>query len=133
MEAVVLVIHLIVALALISLVLIQRSEGGGLGIGGGGGGLGGFASPMGMGNALTRATAVCAALFFATNLVLAIMAGAGNKSENILEGISVSPDVVVEGAVKEEAPSVKVDGMVPESEIKGGEKLEDVPSVPVSE
>lgn len=133
MEAVVLVIHLIIALALISLVLIQRSEGGGLGIGGGGGGLGGFATPMGMGNALTRATAICAALFFATNLVLAIMAGGGSKSENILEGITTTPAAAVDSVTKEEAPSVNVEGMVLDSKTKGGDKPEDIPSVPISE
>ncbi|HRC27330.1 MAG TPA: preprotein translocase subunit SecG, partial [Alphaproteobacteria bacterium] len=56
METVLLVIHMILALAIIGLVLIQRSEGGGLGIGGGGGGLGNFATPRATANALTRAT-----------------------------------------------------------------------------
>ena len=77
MEPVVLVIHLILALAIIGLVLLQRSEGGGLGIGGGG--LGGLSTPKGTADALTRATAICAGLFFCTSLILGIMAGTNSQ------------------------------------------------------
>ena len=80
MENVILVIHLILAVSLIGLVLLQRSEGGGLGIGGGGGGLGSFATVGQTANALTRATAICAACFFTTSIVLAILAGTHHKS-----------------------------------------------------
>ncbi len=85
MEAVVLVIHLMLAVALIGLVLIQRSEGGGLGIGGGGGGLGQFASVRSTANALTKATALCAGGFFVTSLILAYLAGTHTAKEGILE------------------------------------------------
>ena len=81
---VVLVIHLFVALAIVGLVLLQRSEGGGLGIGGGGGGLGNFASARGTANALTRMTAICAAIFFCTSLLLGILAGHAHRSEQSL-------------------------------------------------
>lgn len=84
MENVVLVIHLMLALAIIILVLLQRSEGGGLGIGGSGGGMGGLATARQTANVLTRATAICAACFFATSLILAIMAG-GSSSGSILD------------------------------------------------
>lgn len=91
MESVVLVIHLILALAIIGLVLLQRSEGGGLGIGGGGGGLGGLASARGTANALTKMTAICAAGFFITSLTLGVLAG-GHTRQNIgvLEDIQAS-------------------------------------------
>ena len=72
MQDVVLVIHLFLALSIIGLVLMQRSEGGGLGIGGGG--LGGLTSPKGAANALSKATAYCAAGFFCTSLILGILA-----------------------------------------------------------
>lgn len=75
MELVVTVVHLMIALALVGVVLVQRSEGGGLGLGGGTGGMGGFMSARGTANLLTRATAILAAAFMATSLVLAIMAG----------------------------------------------------------
>ncbi len=89
MESVVLVIHLILALAIIGLVLLQRSEGGGLGIGGsGGGGLGNLASARGTANALTKMTAFCAAAFFVTSLTLAVLASSGsNANIGILEGM----------------------------------------------
>jgi preprotein translocase subunit SecG len=73
MATVLLIIHIMLALALIGVVLLQRSEGGALGIGGGGGG-GGFMSGRGAANFLTRATAGLAAAFFATSLILALVA-----------------------------------------------------------
>ena len=73
MATVLLIIHIMLALALIGVVLLQRSEGGALGIGGGGGG-GGFMSGRGAANFLTRATAGLAAAFFATSLLLALIA-----------------------------------------------------------
>lgn len=87
MENVILVVHLILALSLIGLILLQRSEGGGLGIGGGGGGLGSFASAGQTANALTRATAICAACFFTTSIILAIMAGMHHASVSMLDSL----------------------------------------------
>ncbi len=70
MNNVLLVIHLLVALAMIGAVLLQRSEGGGLGMGGGGGGggMGGFLTGRGTANLLTRATAVLATAEYANPL-----------------------------------------------------------------
>ena len=70
MTTVLLVIHIMIALALIAVVLLQRSEGGALGIGGGGG----FMTGRSAGNALTKTTAVLAAAFFATSLTLTLLA-----------------------------------------------------------
>lgn len=85
MQHVVIVIHLMLVLALIGVVLLQRSEGGGLGIGGGGGG-GGFMSSRGSTNLLTRTTAILAGLFFVTSLTLSILAGSSRKPTSILQG-----------------------------------------------
>jgi preprotein translocase subunit SecG len=71
MLTVLLVVHLMVAAALVSVVLLQRSEGGALGIGGGGGG---FLTGRGTANLLTRATAGLAACFFVTSILLTIVA-----------------------------------------------------------
>ena len=91
MESVVLVIHLILALAIIALVLLQRSEGGGLGIGGGNGGLGGLASARGTANALTKMTGICAAGFFITSLTLGVIAShKHNLSQGILEDVNTT-------------------------------------------
>ncbi|MDQ8700745.1 preprotein translocase subunit SecG [Hyphomicrobium sp. LHD-15] len=71
MTTVLLVIHLMVASALVAVVLWQRSEGGALGIGGGGGG--GFLTGRGTANLLTRTTAILAAGFFLTSILLTLV------------------------------------------------------------
>lgn len=68
---IILVIHLLIAIALVGVILLQRSEGGALGIGGGGGG---FMTGRQAGNLLTRTTAILATSFFVTSLALAIIA-----------------------------------------------------------
>jgi preprotein translocase subunit SecG len=83
MLTVIIVIHLIVVASMIGVVLLQKSEGGGLGIGGGGGG--GFLSSRGTANVLTRTTAILAMTFFATSLVLSILAGWDRKPRSIIQ------------------------------------------------
>lgn len=83
MQTVIVVIHLLIVLALVGVVLIQRSEGGGLGIGGGSG----FMSARGAANALTRTTAILGAAFFATSLILGIMAQNSERPSDILNRI----------------------------------------------
>ena len=83
MIAVVLVIHLFIAIALIGAVLVQRSEGGGLGIGGGS--LGGLMTTRGSANLMTRITAVLAACFMGTSVLLAILAGGGEPRNPIID------------------------------------------------
>lgn len=70
MTTVLLVVHIMVAAALVAVVLWQRSEGGALGIGGGGGG---FLTGRGTANLLTRTTAVLAACFFLTSILLTLI------------------------------------------------------------
>src|SRR5436190_19788723 len=74
MPTVLIVIQLIVSVALIGVVLLQRSEGGALGMGGGGAGLGGLFSPRGAADTLTRTTAILAVLFFLSSLGLTLLA-----------------------------------------------------------
>ncbi len=90
MEEVVLVIHLILALAIIGLVLLQRSEGGGLGIGSSGG-MGAFASAHTTASVLSRATAICAAGFFATSLILGILTGQQSHQAGIMNKLTDAP------------------------------------------
>ena len=85
---VIVVIHLILAVAMIGIVLLQRSEGGGLGIGGGGGGGGGmagFLSGRGTASLLTRATAILAAGFMVTSLTLTLLASSTTETGSILD------------------------------------------------
>jgi preprotein translocase subunit SecG len=86
METVVIVIHLMIVIALVGVVLLQRSEGGGLGIGGGSG----FMTARGAANALTRATAILATAFFATSLLLSVMARYGSSPTDILDQVPVT-------------------------------------------
>lgn len=90
MTTVVLVIHLLVAIALVGVILLQRSEGGGLGIGGGGGGSGVFTA-RGSANLLTRATAVLAIAFVSTSVTLAILSGRAVGPSSILESLPAAP------------------------------------------
>ncbi|MGD9503120.1 MAG: preprotein translocase subunit SecG [Methyloceanibacter sp.] len=83
MSTVLLLIHVMVALTLVGVILLQRSEGGALGIGGGGGG-GGFMTGRSAGTALTKTTAVLAACFFATSLALSILAAHQKPAATIL-------------------------------------------------
>ena len=87
MQTVLIVVHLMVVIGLIVTVLLQRSEGGALGIGGGGG-TGGLFTGRGQANALTRATAILAAIFFVTSIALTVMASYGRAPSSIFEGVT---------------------------------------------
>jgi preprotein translocase subunit SecG len=95
MATVLLVIHVFLAIALVIVVLLQRSEGGALGIGGSGGGM---MSRRASANLLTRTTAVLAGLFMATSLALAFMAGNSHAPRSFM-------DVPVESAPSQPAPA----------------------------
>lgn len=90
MIQVILVIHLILAIAIVVVVLLQRSEGGALGIGGSGS-FGGLVSGRAAGNILTRATAGLAAGFMITSLILTILAGRTTERTSITEGLQQQP------------------------------------------
>ena len=83
METVVIVIHLMVIVAMIAMVLLQRSEGGALGIGGGGS----FMTSRSQGNVLTRSTGILAAAFFATSIMLTILARLNAPPSAILDAV----------------------------------------------
>jgi preprotein translocase subunit SecG len=85
MQTVILVIHLLIAVGLVGVILIQRSEGGALGMGGGGGGGAGFMSGRAAADLLTRTTAILATGFFVTSMVLAILASNKGESKSILD------------------------------------------------
>ena len=93
MENVVLSIHLILALILIGLVLLQRSEGGGLGMGGGGNNT---TSGRGVTSALAKVTWVLAAAFISTSIALTIIAASRSSTSSVIDqigGTVPAPDV----------------------------------------
>src|ERR1051325_8502716 len=80
MHTVVIVVHLMLVLAMIGVIMLQKSEGGGLGIGS----TGGVLNSRGAAHVLTRATAILAGGFFLTSLVLSIIAGHGRAPTSII-------------------------------------------------
>ena len=106
MATVLLVIHLFVTLALIGVVLLQRSEGGGLGIGSSQG-MGSFMSGRGTANLLTRTTAVLGTAFFVLSLALALI-GRGTGLRGSILDVAPTPPAATAPAVPAApaAPSV---------------------------
>jgi preprotein translocase subunit SecG len=97
---VVLVLHILIAIFLVGLILVQKNEGGlgGLGGGSGSGGMGGFLAGRTQANLLTRLTGGLAAAFFVTSLVLAIMSTHGSQSQLV-------PDVTAPAGNAPAAPA----------------------------
>ncbi|MDT1063336.1 preprotein translocase subunit SecG [Paracoccus sp. CPCC 101403] len=87
MENVVLTVHLILAVLLIGVVLLQRSEGGGLGMGSGGGG--GVMTGRQAANALSRATWILAGAFLVTSLTLTVVAARNASSGSIVDQLDL--------------------------------------------
>src|SRR6266581_3664914 len=77
------VIHVLIALALIGVVMLQKSEGGALGMGGGG--MSGFMTGRSTANLLTRTTAILAALFFATSILLVTLSNYARAPRSIVD------------------------------------------------
>jgi preprotein translocase subunit SecG len=117
MTSVLLLIHIVVTLALIGVVLIQRSEGGGLGIGSSQG-MGGFMTGRGTTNLLTRTTAILGTIFFALSLTLALMnRGTVGTGRSLLDNpppLGTAPPSVVPAA-----PAVPAAPSVPQVPTKG--------------
>ncbi|TYB91021.1 preprotein translocase subunit SecG [Oceaniovalibus sp. ACAM 378] len=91
MENIVLVVHLILALCLIGVVLLQRSEGGGLGMGGGGGG--GAVSSRGVATALTKLTWVFAFCFIGTSIGLTVIAAQKTAGGSVIDRLGIEQPV----------------------------------------
>ena len=91
MLTVLLVIHLLTAIFLVSLILMQRSEGGALSGLGGGSGANSFLNARGKGNLLTKTTAILATIFFITSISLSIYHQKSEvKAVSILDNAPVS-------------------------------------------
>ena len=94
MQTLLLVAELMIAVALVIFIMLQRSEGGALGMGGGGGGgMGGLFTPRGAADTLTRTTSILAILFFLTCIGLDLLAGRPTQSvpESLLSGTPAAP------------------------------------------
>src|SRR5947209_2572140 len=83
---VLLVVHVLIAVSLVGVVLVQKSEGGGLGMGGGG--MSGFMTGRSTANLLTRTTAILAGCFMLTSIVLVVLAGNHGAPRSIIDQTS---------------------------------------------
>lgn len=94
-----LVVQIIIAAALVAVILMQRSEGGGLAGGGGGGSGGGLMSARGVGDFLTRTTAILGTLFIINSIGLAVLASVDRTPRKIDTSLSVTRQVVPDADV----------------------------------
>jgi preprotein translocase subunit SecG len=123
---IVVVVHLMIVVAMIGVVLLQKSEGGGLGIGS----AGGFLTSRGTANVLTRATAILAALFFLTSLSLSIMAGIDRKPRSI---INTTTPASQQQPGAPPAPLGEGGGVLDALRKQGQQQAPGAPSVPASQ
>jgi preprotein translocase subunit SecG len=108
MQTVLVVLQLFVSIALIVVVLLQKSEGGAFGMGGSGSGLGGLFSPRGAADTLTRATTILGILFFLTSVALTILSqhGGAVRPASILDSPATAPASSPAAPAPAKAPSV---------------------------
>lgn len=122
METLVVIVHVIVAVAIVGLVLLQQGKGADAGAAFGSGASQTVFGSAGSGNFLTRSTSIAATIFFITSLTLAIFAKQ-NTSAGVVEGLPiVNPDLLTQ-------PAVPVSD-VPQVEVTGDAAASDVPVVP---
>lgn len=125
----VLLVHLMIALALVAVVLLQKSEGGALGMGGGGGG-GGFLTGRGTANLLTRTTAALAGAFFLTSITLTILARQTGPATSVFD----RPSAPASGEAKPAEGTPPSGESAPAAPGRGGilDKLRPSPAAPPS-
>jgi preprotein translocase subunit SecG len=127
MQTVLIVVHLMIVLALVAVVLLQRSEGGALGVGGGSG----FMTGRGQANVLTRATAILAAAFFITSLSLTVLAGLSHGQRSILDGAApAAPGQPTEPAAFPKAQGNVLDQLRKLEDQRAGQPAAGRPSAP---
>ena len=118
MENVVLIIHLLLALGLIAVVLMQRSEGGGLGMGGGGGAVSGRAAAT----ALTKLTWLLGVAFIITSITLTVLVAQNSSGASVIDRLGVVPPTASE-----------TDTTVPDADLLLPPADSDAPLVPLAD
>lgn len=132
MGSVLLVLQLIVAIFLVAVILMQRSNGGALSGLGGDSGIGGLLSARGKGNILTRTTAVLATLFFVLSIALSIYFSRTevHRASIVDATANAAAPVAAEEAAEVEVP-VAEPAAVPAAEAPAAPVAAEVPSAPV--
>jgi len=124
------VVHVLIALALIGVVMLQKSEGGALGMGGGG--MSGFMTGRSTANLLTRTTAILFALFLATSIALVMMDNAGRAPRSIVDDGGPSAPLAPGSPLTGGAPSTPVAPLTPAPALPTQPPAPDQPSVPLA-
>lgn len=127
MEQIVLVVHLLVAMSIIGLIMLQQGKGADMGASFGAGASQTLLGSDGSGNILTRATAWLVVLFFASSFGLAIIANGKSATVNDLD-LDI-PAIVLEGAPMDEMSAVESELPVIETEVPAATTEQDVPDL----
>lgn len=85
------VVHVLIAIALVGVILLQKSDGGALGSMGGGSGMSGFMTGRSTANLLTRTTAILAVAFFATSVLLVVLSNVHHAPRSIIQEMPTGP------------------------------------------
>ena len=88
LQGILLVILVFVSIAMVGVILLQRSEGGALGAGGG---PSGFLTTRGAGDLLTRTTAILAAIFFGLCIILTVVNGRMHQGSSVVDRLKIDP------------------------------------------
>jgi len=118
-----LVIQIVICVALVGVILLQRSEGGALGMGGGGSG--GFMTARGAGNLLTRTTAILATLFFIVSFGLTILGNTQRSSSSVTDRLDINAAPTAP-ATPDQAPAPTADPLTPAQPAETGPTLDDL-------
>lgn len=132
MTTVILVIHVMLAVALVAVVLLQRSEGGALGIGGGGG-MGGLMTGRATANLLSRTTAILAACFMLTSLTLAYLSRLSQEPTSIMQQPAGQQLPATPEVPQSKTPSVPSAPATPSNGATGEQKTPTGPEVPLAQ
>ena len=136
MEQIILVVHLLIALSIIGLIMMQQGKGADIGASFGAGGSQTLFGSVGSANVLTRGTAWLAAAFFATSFGLAIIADSRTASDEDLgfelpvsvEADSPSAEIPVESELPEgDIPDVSFDTLEDMPTIEAGDTVGEIP------
>lgn len=121
MESILVIVHLLLAIGLVALILMQHGKGADMGAAFGSGASASVFGSRGASNFLSRATGILAAVFFITSLALAYFAMQANEPETLMEG--VAPPALI-------APESDVPPLSDLPVIPGGPAVPDVPAIP---
>jgi preprotein translocase subunit SecG len=126
-EVILLVIHVIIAMAIIALVLLQHGKGADMGASFGSGSSGSLFGASGSANFLSRTTAVLATIFFASSLVLTYVYAHKSAPKGVLDSVLKAAPAAPAGEIKDVPGSVPSGPVQPAAPADGGTKSGDIP------